>query len=116
MDIVSELTGMLNVPILVLGLLIGYVVKHLVSDATIQNKYIPVINIAVGAVVGVVLSITGGTATSAEAVLLAVVGGAVSCVSSSGLYDAFSAFVEKGVKVENNMGDTSTDESDAKAA
>ena len=41
MDIITELTGMLNMPLLILGLLIGFVVKHLVSDATIQNKYIP---------------------------------------------------------------------------
>lgn len=96
MDIVSELTGMLNIPILVLGLLIGYVIKHLVSDETIQNKYIPVINIVVGAVVGVILAVTAGGAITAEGILLAIIGGAVSCVSSSGVYDAFSAFIEKG--------------------
>ena len=96
LDIVAELTGMLNIPILILGLLIGFVIKHLVSDEKIQNKYIPVINVVVGAIIGVILAVTAGTAITAEAVLLAVIGGAVSCVSSSGLYDAFSAFVEKG--------------------
>lgn len=96
MDIVAELTGMLNIPILILGLLIGFVVKHLVSDETIQNKYIPVINVIVGAVIGVILAVTGGAVITAEAILLAIISGAVSCVSSSGLYDAFSAFVEKG--------------------
>ena len=96
MDIVAELTGMLNIPILILGLLIGFVIKHLVADETIQNKWIPVINVVVGAVVGVILCVTGGTVLTAEAILLAVIGGAVSCVSSSWLYDAFSAFVEKG--------------------
>ena len=95
MDIVSELTGMLNVPILILGLLIGYVLKHLVSDETFQNKYIPVVNI-VGAIVGIVLAVTAGPAITAEGILLAAIGGAVSCVASSGVYDAFSAFVEKG--------------------
>lgn len=102
MDIVAELTGMLNIPILILGLLIGFVIKHLVSDETIQNKYIPVINVVVGAVIGVVLAVTGGAAITAEAILLAVIGGAVSCVSSSGLYDAFSAFVEKGEITNSN--------------
>lgn len=96
MDIVSELTGMLNIPVLILGLLIGYVLKHLVSDETFQNKYIPVVNIVVGAIVGIILAVTAGPAITAEGVLLAAIGGAVSCVSSSGLYDAFSAFVEKG--------------------
>lgn len=96
MDIVAELTGMLNIPILILGLLIGFVLKHLVSDEAFQNKYIPVVNVIVGAIIGVVLAVTAGTAITAEAILLAVIGGAVSCVSSSGLYDAFSAFVEKG--------------------
>lgn len=96
MDIVTELTGMLNIPILILGLLIGYVLKHLVSDETFQNKYIPVVNVIVGAIIGVVLAITGGAAITAEAVLLAVIGGAVSCVASCGVYDTFAAFVEKG--------------------
>ena len=96
MDIVAELTGMLNVPILILGLLIGFVIKHLVSDEKIQNKYIPVINVVVGAVVGVVLAITAGTVVTAEAILLAVIGGAVSCVASCGVYDTFAAFIEKG--------------------
>ena len=96
MDIVSELTGMLNIPILILGLLIGFVVKHVISDETIQNKWIPVINVVVGAVLGVVLCITGGAAVTAEAILLAVISGSISAVSSCGCYDAFAAFVEKG--------------------
>lgn len=101
MDIVAELTGMLNIPILILGLLIGFVIKHLVSDETIQNKYIPVINVVVGAVIGVVLAVTGGAAITAEAVLLAVIGGAVSCVASCGVYDTFAAFVEKGERSDD---------------
>lgn len=110
MDIVAELTGMLNIPILILGLLIGFVIKHLVSDETIQNKYIPVINVVVGAIIGVILAVTAGTAITAEAILLAVIGGAVSCVSSSGLYDAFSAFVEKGEIPTNSDNDESKEE------
>ena len=110
MDIVAELTGMLNIPILILGLLIGFVIKHLVSDEKIQNKYIPVINVVVGAIIGVILAVTAGTAVTAEAVLLAVIGGAVSCVSSSGLYDAFSAFVEKGEIPTNSDNDESKEE------
>ena len=111
MDIVAELTGMLNIPILILGLLIGFVLKHLVSDEAFQNKYIPVVNVIVGAIIGVVLAVTAGTAITAETILLAVIGGAVSCVASCGVYDTFAAFVEKGVPVDTTMGDTSTDES-----
>ena len=96
MDIVTELTGMLNIPILILGLLIGYVLKHLVSDEIFQNKYIPVVNVIVGAIIGIVLAVTGGAAITAEAILLAVIGGAVSCVASCGVYDTFAAFIEKG--------------------
>lgn len=107
MDIVAELTGMLNIPILIMGLLIGYVLKHLVSDEVFQNKYIPVVNVIVGAILGVILVLTGGTAITAEAILLGVISGAVSCVASCGVYDTFAAFVEKGVLVENTMGDTS---------
>lgn len=109
MDIVAELTGMLNIPILIMGLLIGYVLKHLVSDEAFQNKYIPVVNVIVGAILGVILVLTGGTAITAEAILLGVISGAVSCVASCGVYDTFAAFVEKGVLVENTMGDTSID-------
>ena len=94
MDIVAELTGMLNIPILIMGLLIGYVLKHLVSDETFQNKYIPVVNVIVGAILGVILVLTGGTAITAEAILLGVISGAVSCVASCGVYDTFAAFVE----------------------
>ena len=107
MDIVAELTGMLNIPILIMGLLIGYVLKHLVSDEAFQNKYIPVVNVIVGAILGVILVLTGGTAITAEAIFLGVISGAVSCVASCGVYDTFAAFVEKGVLVENTMGDTS---------
>lgn len=107
MDIVAELTGMLNIPILIMGLLIGYVLKHLVSDEAFQNKYIPVVNVIVGAILGVILVLTGGTAITAEAILLGVISGAISCVASCGVYDTFAAFVEKGVLIENTMGDTS---------
>lgn len=110
MDIVAELTGMLNIPILILGLLIGFVIKHLVSDETIQNKYIPVINVVVGAVIGVVLAVTGGAAITAEAVLLAVIGGAVSCVASCGVYDTFAAFIEKGERSDDTDSATNEDE------
>lgn len=94
MDIVAELTGMLNVPVLILGLLIGFVVKHVISDETIQNKWIPVINVVVGAIIGVILCVTGGAAITAEAILLAIISGAVSCVASCGVYDTFAAFIE----------------------
>jgi hypothetical protein len=106
MDIVAELTGMLNIPILILGLLIGFVIKHLVSDETIQNKYIPVINVVVGAIIGVILAVTAGTAITAEAILLAVIGGAVSCVASCGVYDTFAAFIEKGDTTVTEVEDT----------
>lgn len=110
MDIVAELTGMLNIPILILGLLIGFVIKHLVSDETIQNKYIPVINVVVGAIIGVILAVTAGTAITAEAILLAVIGGAVSCVASCGVYDTFAAFVENGEHSDDADSTTNEDE------
>ena len=96
MDIISELTGMLNISILILGLLIGYLVKHLIDDEKIENKWIPVINVVVGAVVGVILCVTSGAAITAEAILLAIISGGVSCVASCGVYDTFAAFVDKG--------------------
>lgn len=106
MDIIAELTGMLNIPILIVGLLIGFVLKHLVSDEAFQNKYIPVVNVIVGAIIGVVLAVTGGAAITAEAILLAVIGGAVSCVASCGFYDTFAAFIEKGETTVTEVEDT----------
>lgn len=94
-DIVTELTGLLNIPILIVGLLVGYVIKHLVSNEQVQNKWIPVINIVLGAILGLVFCISSATAVSVEAILLAAIGGAVSCVASSGFYDAFKAFIEE---------------------
>lgn len=96
MDIITELTGMLNIPILILGLLIGYLVKHLIDDEKIENKWIPVINVVVGAIVGVILCVTSGAAITAEAILLAIISGGVSCVASCGVYDTFAAFVDNG--------------------
>ena len=96
MDIIAELTGMLNIPILILGLLIGYLIKHLIDDEKIENKWIPVINVIVGAMVGAILCVTSGAAITAEAILLAVISGGVSCVASCGVYDTFAAFVDKG--------------------
>lgn len=109
MDIITELTGMLNIPILILGLLIGYVLKHLVSDETFQNKYIPVVNVIVGAIIGVILCITAGGVITAESILLAIIGGAVSCVASCGIYDTFAAFIEKGELPANSDDEENTD-------
>lgn len=95
MDIVSELTSLLNIPILITGLLIGYVIKHLINNEQIQNKWIPVINILVGAALGIIFCISGAAAVTVESIVLSAIGGAVSCVSSSGFYDAFKAFVEE---------------------
>jgi len=105
MDLVAELTGMLNIPILILGLLIGFVLKHLVSDEAFQNKYIPVVNVLVGAVIGVILVVTGGAVLTAETLLLAVISGAVSCVASCGVYDTFAAFIEGGGKDDSLFDD-----------
>ena len=105
MDIITELTGMLNIPILILGLLIGFVIKHLISDEAIQNKYIPVINVVIGAIIGVILTVTAGVAVTAEAILLAVISGGVSCVASCGVYDTFAAFIEKGEVTNSDSSD-----------
>ena len=101
MDVIAELSGMLNFPILIVGFLIGFVIKHLVSDETIQNKWIPVINVVIGAILGTVLCVTGGAVITAEAVLMAIIGGAVSCVASCGLYDTIAAFLKSGGRTES---------------
>lgn len=90
-----DFSTFISVPIVVVCLIVGYIIKHLVSDETIQNKYIPVIVTVLGIVISVILALTGGDAVTSEVVLNAVIAGGISGASSTGFQSAFAAFVEK---------------------
>lgn len=86
--------------IVVLALITGFILKHLISDETFENKYIPVVVTLEGIVVSVILALTGGEPITTELVLTAIVAGGVSGASSSGFVDAFDAFISKPKFVE----------------
>lgn len=90
-----DFSTFISVPIVVVCLIVGYIIKHLVSDETIQNKYIPVIVTVLGIVISVILTATGGSPVSSEAILNAIIAGGISGASSTGFQSAFAAFVEK---------------------
>lgn len=90
-----DFTSFLSVPIVVVCLIVGYIIKHVVSDETIQNKWIPVIVTCLGIVISVVLVVAGGAAVTAEAILTAVITGGISGASSTGFQSAFQAFLDK---------------------
>ena len=89
-----DFSTFLSIPIVVLCLIVGYIIKHIVSDETIQNKYIPVIVTCLGIVVSVVLCVCGGGTITAEAILNAVICGGISGASSTGFQSAFAAFID----------------------
>lgn len=94
----------LNIPIVVGCLIVGYIIKHIVSDETIQNKYIPVIVTVLGIAISVIILISGGGVVTAETILTAVITGGISGASSTGFQSAFAAFVENGEKSEVSNG------------
>lgn len=89
-----DFSTFISVPIVVVCLIVGYIIKHLVSDETIQNKYIPVIVTCLGIIISLVLAVTGGDAVTSASLLNAVIAGGISGASSTGFQSAFAAFVE----------------------
>ena len=84
----TDLTFLANyaVPLIVgICLCAGYVLKNIVTTDTV-NKYIP----AIMAVLGVVLNAWLNTAFTPEILL----GGLVSGLASTGLYEAFKNFIK----------------------
>ena len=83
-----------SAPIAILCLIVGFIIKHLISDETIQNKYIPVIVTVLGIIVSVILTVCGGGVITAEAILTSVICGGISGAASTGFQSAFAAFIE----------------------
>lgn len=94
MDILGMLQEYMVVPVVILALLTGYVLKHCIPDATFENRWIPVVVTIEGAIVSLIISLCGGDPITANSVVMAIIAGGVSGAASSGLKDGFSAFVE----------------------
>lgn len=95
MDILAMLQDYMIVPIVILALLTGYVLKHCIPDETFENRWIPVVVTTEGAIVSLLITLFSGDVITADAILMAIISGGISGAASSGLKDGFSAFVEK---------------------
>ena len=80
----SSISTMIMPTILVLGLCVGYIVKNLVPNDSV-NRFIPLIVGVVGLVAGVVSAITTGIPVTLELI----VGSLVSGLSSVAVYEQF---------------------------
>lgn len=80
----STISTMLMPTILVLGLCVGYIVKNLIPNDSI-NRFIPLIVGVVGLVAGVVSAITTGTPITLELIVGAILSG----LSSTAVYEQF---------------------------
>ena len=96
----SMLTDFMSPLILVAGLVVGYVIKHAIPNKTI-NRYIPLIL----AVMGAALNCWANMGVSPEIVVI----GAVSGLSSTGVYQLFSQLIEKGFTGDKTISTTETE-------
>lgn len=104
MDILAMLQDYMIVPIVILALLTGYVLKHCIPDETFENRWIPVVVTIEGAIVSLLITLFSGDIITADAILMAIISGGISGAASSGLKDGFSAFVEKKDDSEEALG------------
>jgi hypothetical protein len=81
----------INLVVLGICLCIGYVIKT--SLDFINNKYIPVIMLVIGTCINVVINIPNINAT-------VILGGMISGLASTGLYEAMSNLINKDGKKE----------------
>ena len=89
----STISTMLMPTILVLGLCVGYIVKNLIPNDSI-NRFIPLIVGVVGLVAGVVSAITTGTPITLELIVGAILSG----LSSTAVYEQFKSLMSVKTK------------------
>lgn len=80
----SSISTMIMPTILVLGLCVGYIIKNLIPNDSV-NRFIPLIVGIVGLVAGVVSAVT----TSTPITLELIVGAILSGLSSTAVYEQF---------------------------
>lgn len=85
----STISTMLMPTILILSLCVGYIVKNLIPNDSV-NRFIPLIVGVVGLVAGVVSAITTGTPVTLELV----VGSLVSGLASVSVHEQFKNLLE----------------------
>lgn len=85
----SSISTMIMPTILVLSLCVGYIVKNLVPNDSV-NRFIPLIVGVVGLVAGIVSAITTGTPVTLELI----VGSLVSGLSSVAVHEQFKNLLE----------------------
>jgi hypothetical protein len=82
----SFLNGYINLVVLGICLCVGYVIKT--SLDFIPNKYIPLIMLLIGTTVNIVVNLNDVT-------LSVILGGMISGLASTGLYEAMRNLIEK---------------------
>lgn len=97
---ISGLTAIL--PIAVICLAVGYVVKHLIPG--IDNKYIPSINIIVAIILGIIGYTFNILDMGSTDIYTAIANSVISAISSVGIHQTVYQYVKK-YKVEDS-GDT----------
>jgi hypothetical protein len=82
----SFLNGYINLVVLGICLCVGYVIKT--SLDFIPNKYIPLIMLLIGTTVNIIVNLNAIT-------LSVILGGMISGLASTGLYEAMRNLIEK---------------------
>ena len=95
MDILAMLQEYMIIPIVILALLTGYVLKHCISDETFENRWIPVVVTVEGMIVSLLITLFSGDVLTPNAIIMAIVSGGISGASSSGFQSGFQAFLSK---------------------
>ena len=95
MDILAMLQEYMIIPIVILALLTGYVLKHCISDEKFENRWIPVVVTIEGMIVSLLITLFSGDVLTPNAIIMAIVSGGISGASSSGFQSGFQAFLSK---------------------
>ena len=90
----SFLTNYINPVILGICLLVGYVIKTAIP--AIKNRYIPLAALAMGTIIAILINMSSGI--NAEVIL----GGMMSGLASTGLYEMLRNLISKDGKKETD--------------
>lgn len=85
----SSISTLIMPTILILCLCVGYIIKNLVPNDSI-NRFIPLILAIVGIVAGVVSALTAGEAVTVDLI----VASCVSALASSSIYEQYKNLIE----------------------
>ena len=94
-----EISGLTTIlPIAIICLAVGYVVKHLIPG--IDNKYIPSVNIIVAIILGVIGHTFNILDMGSSDIYTAIANSIISAVSSVGIHQTIYQYIKK-YKVED---------------